>query len=79
MGQERDKAGKPRTPRETSADSETGLRRSAVAIDPPPRGALGIRDLLALLEKEVQHGFPDVPDTPCGAPRPVRGAARKRG
>ena len=35
-----------------------GLRHAAVAIDPPPRGALGIRELLELLEKEVGQNFP---------------------
>lgn len=57
MGQANDDAGTTPEFDATPTEDAGSLRHTAVAIDPPPRGALGIRDLLQLLEKEVGHGF----------------------
>ncbi len=76
MGQAKDEAGATSGFDDTPAKGAGSLRYAAVAIDPPPRGALGIRDLLELLENEVGRGFPENADTlaktEIQVPRPPR-------
>ena len=74
MGQANDNTRANQELEETPAEDAGGLWCAAVAIDPPRNGALGIRDLLELLEKEVGRGFPADPDrlpeTKMQIPRP---------
>lgn len=84
MGQSNDDA--PFTPvDELSIEDAANLRQAAVAIDPPPRGALGIRELLEFLEKEAAKGFPadtderPEPDAPVRPPRRIEVGLRRKG
>jgi hypothetical protein len=76
MGQPGDEAGATPKVDVMPPGEAGGLRQAAVAIDPPPRGSLGIRDLLELLEKEVGRDFRADAGTPSGTatrtPSPVR-------
>lgn len=78
MGQRSDTAKAEPQARSARAERTSSILQAAVAIDPPPRGALGIRDLLDLLEREITRDFPkDAGDRPAAAPR-TRRASRKR-
>lgn len=79
MGQAKDEAGATPEFDDTPAEDAGSLRYTAVAIDPPPRGALGIRDLLELLEKEAGRGFPAVAGTPPETKTPIRRPVSKQG
>jgi len=78
MGQANDKADAVAKVDEMPGEEASGLRRAAVAIDPPPRGALGIRELLDLLEKEVGRKFPAGAADRRDGRRRAAGPARKR-
>ena len=78
MGQVSDKADGAAKPEDKLVEETGGLREEAVAIDPPPRGALGIRELLELLEKEVGREFPAGAANPPASERPAPDPARKR-
>lgn len=79
MGQAKDEAGATPEFGDTPAGDTGSLRHAAVAIDPPPKGVLGIRDLLELLEKEAGRGFPENADMLPLTETPARGPARKQG
>lgn len=78
MGQAKDEADTVGMLDETPPEADGGLRQAAVAIDPPPRGALGIRELLDLLEKEVGREFPAVDGTQPKGKKRTTGRARRR-
>ncbi len=79
MGQAKDEAGATPEVDDTPAEGAGSLRYAAVAIDPPPRGALGIRDLLELLEKEAGRGFPAEAGMLPKTKSPIRGPVSKQG
>jgi len=78
MGQNGDTAKASREVQRAPAEDASALREVAVAIDPPPRGALGIRDLLDLLEREIAREFPAQTDNRSGNKRLPRRRSRKR-